>query len=259
MNTRNLLSLALSLGSVAGFVTLVACSTTAADNKFGSTDQFCAAKAEALCANLALKCGATVDACKTKQTSVCNAAASSAQAQGRTYKSDAVQPCLDKLNEVYADMAVHANPATEADATEVCDRVFRGSKAAMTPCASTFECDGDLICDGVCAAKEIVALMGGCGNAGQVCDTDTYCQPLGGKNFCVAKKKDGEICGMTDPCVATERCVNHCVAKVTVNQPCDNDGECADQAPYCDLTSMPHVCRTKYDSRNPACGDYGAL
>ncbi|MDB4997309.1 MAG: hypothetical protein JWM74_4741 [Myxococcaceae bacterium] len=257
MTTRNLLTfMALSLG---GLVTVVACSTTAADEPFSTSDKFCASKAETLCNNLALKCGATVDACKTKQTSACNAAASAAAGQGRSYQSGAVQACLDKLNEVYGNQAVNATPTTEADATEVCDRVFRGPKAAMTPCASTFECSGSLICDSVCAEKVVVTLNGGCGNAGQVCDTDTYCQPLGSKNFCVAKKKDGEICGMDAPCVASERCVNHCVPKVTVSQPCDDDNGCANEAPYCDLTSMPHVCRPKYESRNPACKDYGAL
>lgn len=257
MTTRKLLNvLALASGAL---VALVACSTTADEDKFGSSDKFCAAKAETLCNNLALKCGATVDACKTKQAAVCNDAARAAVAQGRAYKSAAVQECLDTLDTVFGDMGIHATPTTEADAADVCDRVFRGSKTAMTPCGSTFECDGSLICDGVCATKETVGLMVGCGNAGQVCDADTYCQPLGGKNFCVAKKKDGELCGMDNPCVATERCVNHCVAKVTVSQPCDNDGECANEAPYCDLSSMPHQCRPKYESRNPACKDYGAL
>jgi hypothetical protein len=257
MNTRNLLTV-VALLLPAGLVGLVACTSTADEDKFGSTDQFCAAKAEALCNNLALKCGASVDACKAKQVSLCSAAASAATGQGRPYKSGAVQDCLDKINEVYGDMAIHATPTTEADATDVCDRVFRGSKAVMTPCANTFECDGSLICDGVCATKEIVALMGGCGNAGQVCDDATYCQPLGGKMFCVAKKADGDICGMADPCVDTDRCVNHCVAKVTVGQPCDNDGECAVQAPYCDLMSSPKVCRPKFESSSSACKDYGA-
>lgn len=257
MNTRNLLTLmALVTG---GAFAVVACSTTAED-KFASSDSFCASKAETLCNNLALKCGASVDACKTKQASICNAAASTAISLGRAYKSGAVQDCLDKLNEVYGDQAIHATPTTEADAADVCDRVFRGSKPLMTPCANTFECDGSLICDGVCATKEIVALMGGCGNAGQVCDDTTYCTPLGGKNFCVAKKVEGDICdAMTSPCNAADRCVNHCIPKVTVGQDCSSDAECANEAPYCDLTSMPHQCRPKYESRNPACKDYGAL
>lgn len=256
MNTRNLLTLMALVP--AALVVLVACSSTAED-KFASSGSFCSSKAETLCNDLALKCGASVEACKTKQTSLCNAAASAAQSQGRSYKSGAVQDCLDKLNEVYGDQAIHATPTTEADAADVCDRVFRGSKAAMTPCASTFECDGSLICDGVCATKETVGLMGGCGNAGQVCDDATFCAPLGGKNFCVAKKVDGDICDAMSPCIAADRCVNHCVPKVTVLQPCDNDGACANEAPYCDLTSSPHQCRPKYESRNPACKDYGAL
>jgi hypothetical protein len=257
MNTRNLLTLMALVP--AALVVLVACSSTEED-KFASSGSFCSSKAETLCANLATShCGASVDACKSKQASVCNASASAAQSQGRAYKSGAVQACLDKLNEVYGDSGTHITPTGETEATDVCDRVFRGSKALMTPCANTFECDGSLICDGVCATKETVGLMGGCGNAGQVCDDATFCAPLGGKNFCVAKKVDGDICDAKSPCVTADRCVNHCVPKVTVGQPCDNDGECANEAPYCDLTSTPHQCRPKYESRNPACKDYGAL
>jgi hypothetical protein len=258
MNTRNPLTVMALLLPV-GLVALVACTSTAEADKFGSTDQFCAAKAEALCNNLALKCGASVDACKAKQVSLCSAAASAATSQGRAYKSGVVQDCLDKINEVYGDMAIHATPTTEADATDVCDRVFRGSKAAMTPCANTFECDGSLICDGVCSTKEVVGLMGGCGNAGQVCDDATFCTPLGGKNFCVAKKVEGDICdAVMSPCIAADRCVNHCIPKVTVGQPCSSDAECAVEAPYCDLTSSPKVCRPKYESSSTACKDYGA-
>jgi hypothetical protein len=259
MTTRTLLTvLALASG---GLVALVACSSSAEPDKFGSSDQYCAARAETLCANIALKCGASVDACKTSETSACKTVASAATSQGGKYQSGAVQTCLDKLNEIYGDTGSHITPAGEKAAADVCGQVFTGSKPAMTVCDKTkaYECEGSLICDGVCATKQTVGLMGGCGNAGQVCDTDTYCQPLGGKNFCVAKKKEGEICGADNPCIDADRCVNHCVARATVGQPCDNDGECSVEAPFCDLTSSPHQCRPKYESRNPACKEFGAL
>jgi hypothetical protein len=253
MITRNLLTL-IAFG---GVVALVACSSKAAD-KFGSSDDFCAAKAETECKNIAKKCGASDEACKTKRTATCNTAALAAKNQGRAYRANAVQDCLDKIDEVFHDGASAVTPDGEKDVTKVCERVFGGSKKVRETCTSTFECEGALICDGVCASEEIVSLTGGCGNAGQVCAPGTYCQPQGGKRFCVDKKKQDEICGTDNPCIETLRCVNHCIAKVTVGNPCDRDDECAVEAPFCDLTSMPRKCRPKYESTTSACKEFGS-
>ena len=151
-------------------------------------------------------------------------------------------------------------PTTEAEAVKFCDRVFGGSKVERDPCANTFECSGDLICDGVCAKEETVALNGGCGNAGQKCDKDTYCQLQGGKQFCVARNKAGDNCDTkAAPCIDSLRCVNQCKPRVAFGEACDNDGECATTAPsYCDLTSKPRKCRPKYESSTPTCHEYGS-
>jgi hypothetical protein len=252
--TRNLLTL-MAFGGA--FALVVACSGTDED-KFGSSDQFCSAKAEAECNNLARKCGASLDACKTKRVSLCNAASGAAVSQGRSYKSGAVQDCLDKINDVYKDQAADATPTSEAEAATVCDRVFSGSKKERENCANTYECDGSLLCSsGVCVNQETVSLNGGCANAGQVCETGTYCQQ-GSAKFCVAKNKENDACGVDAPCLETLRCVNRCIPKVTVGQPCDTDDECAVEAPYCDQTTTPKKCRPKYESDTPACKDYGS-
>ena len=122
MKTRNLLTL-IAFG---GIVALVACSSDAAD-KFGSSDSFCTAKAESECKNLAKKCGAAEDACKTKRVAACNNAAAAAANQGRSYRPNAVQDCIDKIDEVYKDNANTVTAEGEKAVVVVCERAFGGT------------------------------------------------------------------------------------------------------------------------------------
>lgn len=252
MNTRNLLSL-LSLG---GVVALVACSSTTPD-KFASSDSFCSAKAEAECNGLAQKCGASIDACTKKQNSLCNSASAAAAGQGRSYRANAAQDCIDSVNNTYRNKGNDVTAAAEADTTKVCERVFSGAKGESDPCANTYECQGALICDkGVCIKEDKVSLKGQCNNAGQTCETNTYCAQ-GTARFCVASGKLDEACTLpASPCIDTLRCVsNRCTPRVTAGNPCDNDGECVAEAPYCDAATKK--CRPKYESTSAACKDFG--
>ncbi|NVL83582.1 hypothetical protein, partial [Escherichia coli] len=70
--------------------------------------------------NLAKRCGASEDACKAKRTATCNTAALSAKNQGRTYRSSAVQDCLDKIDAVFHDGASAVTPDGEKEVTKVC-------------------------------------------------------------------------------------------------------------------------------------------
>ena len=252
MNTRSLLSV-ISFG---GVVALVACSSTEAD-KFASSDSFCSAKAEAECNGLAKKCGAAIDACTKKRNSTCNTGSALAVNQGRSYHANAAQDCIDSVNSTYKNNGNDVTVETEAQTTKVCERVFSGAKTESQPCAITYECQGALICDkGVCIKEEKVNLKGQCNNAGQICETGTYCQQEGATKFCVESKKLDDFCKPDAPCLDTLRCVtNRCVAKVTAGNPCDNDGECAPEAPYCDTTAKK--CRPKYESTSAACKEYG--
>ena len=256
MNTRNLLTLM----TFAGIVALVACSSdTTDDGAFSSSESFCTAKAEAECKTLGVKCSAADDACKSARVMACNAAATTSKGIGRAYRSGSAQACIDKINEVYKEGAT-ITAASEAEAVKLCDRVFGGAKQERDPCANTFECAAELICDGVCAKEEIVALNGGCGNAGQKCDPATYCQLQGGKQFCVARNKLNDTCNeMSAPCIESLRCVSQCKEKVAVGQPCDKDADCAGALPYCDLKSSPRKCKPKYESTTQACHDYGSV
>lgn len=233
-----------------------ACSTTEED-PYGSTDSYCAAKAEAECTNVAKRCGAAIDACKQRRTSICNTAASSAINQGRSYQANAVQDCIDSINDTYRNGANDVTVEGEAETAKICERVFSGSKKESIPCTNTFECASSLICDkGVCIREEKVSGTGQCNNAGQVCETGSFCQPQGATRFCAPKKSIGEDCSADVPCNETLRCVStRCMARVTVGNPCDNDDQCAPEAPYCDASTKK--CRPKYESTSAACRDYG--
>ncbi len=252
MNTRNLLSVI----AIGGIVALVACSSTEED-KFASSDSFCSSKAEAECNGLAQKCGATVDACKTERTALCKTGVVTAQGQGRTYKAGKVQDCLDSINNTYRNGATSVTQEAETTTDAVCARVLGGSKAELQACTNTYECDGSLVCDkGVCAPEEKVAMGKQCNNAGQVCESGSYCQQQGATKFCNAKNALAAVCSADAPCAETLRCLTgHCAERVTAGQPCDNDGECGAAAPYCDTATKK--CRPKYESTSAACQDFG--
>ena len=252
MNTRNLLSV-IAFG---GVVALVACSSTEED-KFASSDAFCSSKAEAECNGFqGDRCAVPIEACKTKRTGVCKTGVVAAQGQGRTYKPGAVQDCLDAINKTYPKTGSQPTPEAEKAAAAVCDRVLSGSKKELTACANTYECDGALVCDkGICAPEEKVSVGKQCNNAGQVCETGSYCQQQGATKFCNAKNKLNDSCTPDAPCDETLRCLtNHCAERVATGGKCDTDSECAATASYCDAVTK--TCRPRYESSSAACKEF---
>lgn len=254
MNTRTMLTLIAFGGTLA----LVACSSDDSD-KFGSSDAYCSARAEAECNGLAKPCGTTIDACEKGRTVVCTQANSAAQAAGRTYHSGQVQACIDSINDTYKDNGANVTPELEAKTAAICDAVYTGSVAENGACTATADCQAasdPLICDlGICVHQTTVALKGQCNNAGDICDTGSYCQQQGQTKFCVAKNAMGDTCGADAPCLETLRCVNTCQPRVGVNQSCNSDDDCASQAPFCDPTTKK--CIPKYESSSSACSTYG--
>jgi hypothetical protein len=245
----------LTFVALGGVVALFACSSSE-DSEFSSSDSFCAAKADTECKHLALSCGVTVDQCKSKRTNLCNGGAATAAGQNRQYRANAARPCIDKTDEVFKEKVIL--PEKEAEVLEVCDRVFGGTLAKNAPCEISLQCEGSMICDrGVCADKLATKLGEACNNPGQVCEKGSFCTLQGQNKFCVAKKKLSEICTAESPCAEDLRCVNSCVPRVTVGGKCDNDGECAPEAPYCDAAKK--TCLPKYQAGTAACKEYGAL
>ena len=250
MITRNLLTLIAFGGTVA----LVACSSVEDPVPFASSESFCTSKAETECKNLAISCGASVDACKQKRASVCNGAASTAAGQGRSYRANAAQACIDKAEAVFKEKVI--SPEGDLEVVKICERVYGGTRKERERCENTFECEGALICSsGVCATEETVSGTGACGNPGQVCAKGSYCQQQGGNKFCVAKNKLDEACGAENPCLETLRCVVRCKAKVAISGDCEVDSDCADEAPYCDVAAGKK-CGPKYQAATAACKEF---
>ncbi|MDB4933135.1 MAG: hypothetical protein JWP87_107 [Labilithrix sp.] len=248
--TRNLLTLI----AFSGVVALVACSSVE-DDKLGSSDSFCSEKAAAECSNLAGVCGASDPVCNEKRKNICNTAASAATAQGRSYRAEAAQACLDKINEIFKEKVISGEG--DAQVTKTCERVYGGTIAENGPCTQSFQCEGALICDrGICIAESPVALKGQCNNAGQVCEKGTYCQAQGGTKFCVEKNSIGDTCGPDAPCLEDLLCDKTCNLKIKGGEACSTDDECAPEAPYCD--TLQKKCRPKYQAGTAACKEYGS-
>lgn len=253
----------LVLMACASAVAVAACSSDEPESKYSSSSAFCSAKADAECTNLALSCGASVEACKSKRSDACNLAATTAQAAGRNYKAANAETCINKTNEVYSPKTV--DPEKEVDLVDVCERVFAGSKPANTPCQSNYECDGTMICDKtVCATKVDTAVGSACGDPGKVCSKGAYCAAQGPNKFCVAKKGENDICQTDSPCKEDLRCVGaggggtggSCKPRVGVGEKCNSDGDCAASAPFCDASNQ-NTCRVKFQVGTKACKDFG--
>jgi hypothetical protein len=250
MNTRNILTL-IAFGSLTA---LVACSSDDEVDKFASTDAFCDARADAYCTGLRARCGSSQEACKATQVTKCKSDAAAASGQGRSYRSGSAQACIDSINSTYTATGSAPTPSAEAVTTAVCERVFSGAKQEADQCAQTYECQGALICDkSVCITESKVSGKAQCNNAGQTCETGRYCAQQGETKFCIEKGALDATCDAnTAPCNETLRCVTgRCVARVTVGNPCNSDGDCGVDASFCDPTGK--TCKPKYESSSSAC------
>jgi hypothetical protein len=243
--------------SFAGGVFVVACSTEATPDKYPTVDSFCAAKADAECAQVAAACGVTSDACKLRRTQACKDAA--AAAVGRNYTPSLAEDCITKTTAVYQDRVI--DPVKEQAFDDACNRVFAGTKNKSDPCTGLYDCSGTLTCDtdkGFCADKTEKNLNDGCNNPGEVCAKGLFCQLRGTTRFCTAKKNQGEACAADSPCAETLRCVNTCVPKAAAGEACNTNDDCATGA--CDTsTATNKKCIAKqYASETGSCKDFGA-
>jgi hypothetical protein len=215
-------------------VTLVACSSSS--EKYASTDGFCAALADEEC-QIAGACAVPKDSCTAARKARCTAGAASVAAN-RKYTPGNAQACIDKAHTYYAATHVPLTPEETAEIDEACGKVFSGTVLKNATCASTFDCEGSLICDkGRCGDKTIVKnVSDGCANAGEVCDTGLFCATTT-PNVCIAKKKEGEACNADNPCLETLLCNVTCSPRFTAGQACTSNDDCAPSAPYCDVYS----------------------
>jgi hypothetical protein len=243
----------LSVLSFTGAVLLIACGDDEVTEKYPSADSFCAGKADAECKVGAEVCGATLDACKAKRTSVCQGVASSATGGGGTYRPQNAEKCINDTTTLYASKVVDLTKEKEVD--EICARVFAGAKKKNANCTTSFECESPLICDrNLCAEKVPKAIDEACNNPGDTCATGTYCGPRGGSNFCIKKNDLGDTCGTSTPCLENLRCLtpDGCAERLEAGATCNGNTDC--KSGFCD--PGPKKCAAKLVPGENGCADF---
>lgn len=247
----------LTLLACGGLVTLFACSSDDVGEKYPSADSFCTAKAEAECKGVAAQCGATEEACKEKRVAVCNTAANTASGAGRKYKASAAENCIEKTRALYDLKTIP--PDKEAEAQEICERVFEGLKALSERCEGTYDCKSGLVCDKtVCAERVVKQASQPCNNPGEVCEKGSYCGAQGDLKFCLPKKNRDEICSPDVPCKEELRCVGSCKDKYQPGDVCGTSDECSDAAPFCDPVQKRCIAKS-FAAGTAACKDFGGF
>lgn len=246
----------LSLALFAGFAS--SCGT---HDDAMTVAQFCEQKATRECAGVATNCSVPPATCKVARVAVC---VEFVQAQEpvatRPFRPDRAPACLSATEATYRQSPV--TPAARRTMDDACQRVFSGMKAMAAPCESTFECDGDLICDrGVCATKRVVAADGFCANPGDVCPAGRACIATAGTSACMVPSiPAGAACDdETNPCATDLRCVEGmCAPKVQNGGQCTRDADCTDDAPYCD-PYYQKTCDTGFipQRSSPECVSFG--
>lgn len=245
----------LTLMAVGGCVALVACGSDDEGERFGSSDSFCQALAEAECGNgVSDACGVTKDRCELARKSACNGSAGSATGQGRTYRANKAEECIEKTKSLYADRAI--SPVKEKETTKVCERVFTGAKKKGDACAANTECEGDLTCsNAVCYEEVTKQVTEPCANPGDTCVDTAYCGQQGATKFCITKNDLNASCNEDAPCKEEFRCLSdRCVAKLGAGDPCDTSDQCT--TGFCD-TGIRKCATKSFAAGTTLCKQFG--
>jgi len=239
-----------------GIILVAACGDDEPTAKYPTADAFCAAKAAEECKEVAAACAVPDSTCKSTRAGACQAAAGAATSQGRSYRPDAAELCIARTAAVYADRVIDASK--EELFIEACERVFSGTKKRNEACSNKYDCEGALVCDldkKICSVKVDKQLDDPCGNPGDICGKDLYCQARGEVKFCTPKNKSGETCNEVEaPCEDGLRCNGMtCIAKKPAGDSCDNNNGCV--SGFCDADKK---CRARtYASESGTCKDFG--
>jgi hypothetical protein len=244
----------LSVLTFTGAVVLIACGDDEVQEKYPSADAFCAGKADAECKSGAEVCGATLDACKTKRTSLCKDGANRATTSGGTYRPQNAEKCINDTAALYVSKVVDLTKEKEVE--ETCGRVFAGTKKKNENCTTgSFECESPLICDrNLCAEKVPKAVDEACNNPGDTCAVGTYCGPRGGSNFCIKKNDVGDVCGTSTPCLENLRCLapDGCADRLEAGATCNGNTDC--KSGFCEPGGKK--CAAKLVPGENGCNDF---
>lgn len=249
--------LGLAMTTVVSGFSVGACTTTVAD-KYPGSDNMCADVAKEEC-QISSICAAPTDACIKARQAVCQSdLVGKAVGGGRKYTPGLAEACVTKTHEIYTLRII--TPTDTAAQADTCNRVFQGTAATGAPCTTDYDCTGTAVCTAkFCGPKLTKKLGEGCANAGEVCDTGTYC-PSVPQPRCTARKAAGETCDAGSPCLETLKCNTTCGARFDSGHSCANDNECSTSAPYCDLnatTGPKCAAGIVFAPDTPICKKYG--
>jgi hypothetical protein len=232
----------------AGFGSLVtatiaaACTVSPPPPPDGTTTEFCADYAKAIC-QISATCVFDASACTTFQTAQCMTNVANAETGARQYNQPNGKACIDALN---ANGAYGGNPTTISAASlasisAICDKAVVGNVASDKPCTGDNDCSGTLVCapygtGKLCAAVVQKNLGDICGDPGDECQGDSYCaMQAGAAPQCVATPTAGQPCSATIPCGTSDRCQSGtCQARAGLLAACTTNDDCGPTAPYCD-------------------------
>jgi hypothetical protein len=247
----------LFIGLGAGVIAVLSACTVTTSNPYATVDQFCAAKAKAEC-QIASTCTISVSDCTSFRTQVCqglvqapNLDGQSAAAGMRMYDSSKAQACIDALNGAYnsnTSKVAFSALFGSGSITDKCERVFSGAAAQDGTCTSDYDCANNRICVPdppgsmtLGCATPVQPQNGYCATPGTQCPMDQFC-PVGGTGApkCQPSAVSGQACNANTPCVSTQRCVGgSCAARAALGEGCATNGDCAPDAPYCDVYATP--------------------
>jgi uncharacterized membrane protein YgcG len=247
------LSLAVALG--------VSCSSNGGGAP-ASVAGYCEQRARRECELVADRCVVDKMACQTARQGVCMSAATAAmQDPERPFNAGSVPACIGKIGEVYGKPTITA--ADRASVSQICGRVFSGTKKLDEPCTSSFSCEPSLICDAgymTCAPQKTVAASAACGNPGETCPPGQHCVNMAGIRRCMARGMTGATCASAEECLEMLRCNGGtCAERVGIGMSCPSgDADCGSSGPYCD--GVAAVCTTGFTPalNVPECGSFGA-
>ncbi|MBK6690839.1 MAG: hypothetical protein IPG50_01305 [Myxococcales bacterium] len=232
-----------ALGTVLFAALVFACSSTEEEEapKYPTVDSMCQARATEEC-QVASKCGAKLETCVASRKATCATSAAASQTGTRAYRAKVGETCVNKAKEVYAKAPITPDDIAKLD--ETCQKAFQGTQAKLQACTTSYDCDGELICDKqVCAGKVEKKEGEFCGNPGEVCAAGSYCvASAAGALQCAPKKKKGEICDAKSPCLESLRCNNTCLERFGSGEACASNDDCGASAPLCDNINLGSKC-----------------
>ena len=248
--------LGLAMTTVLLGVSVGACSSTPAE-KYPTADSMCADVATQEC-QIASLCGADVAACTAARKDNCvKKIVVPATVGGRTYTPALAQACVDKAQSNYALSNRFITVDQQNAQFETCNRVFQGASSVNSKCMTNYDCAGSNVCtSNICGAKTVKAVMTGCGNPGDVCDTGLFCAP-GMPALCQPGKASGAACADSTQCGPNLRCsASVCGARGGSGAACTTNDDCDTTAAYCN-TADGSKCSAGLTFPGATCKDYG--